>query len=260
MPALIPLAIAAATAGGKIVASKMESNAATKGAQLQSDATTNAAKLQTDAQNHAADIQGHSADETLAFQKSQAAQDAARFEAAQRGNYGQYVSKVHGAQALGDTIGFHLPDAAPYVSATDGSGPSGPGGQSGGTSDPKISAFIADWQKSHAPSEGIAPLADAIAKQFPGVSRFMYGQTPSNNELSIAGQKYKVLGGENTPGAYWYQPGMNDAPASGGATMPNSISAFLGAAGAGGTPAPGYTQYAPQVQPFKLRSINAFLQ
>jgi hypothetical protein len=83
-------------------------------------------------------------------------------------------------------------------------------------SSPKIQPrqFIADWQQSHSPSEGIGPMAAAAAQQFPDVSRFMYGATPSNNELNLGGEKFKVLGGEGTPGAYWYKPGTNDGPAA----------------------------------------------
>lgn len=74
------------------------------------------------------------------------------------------------------------------------------------TSDPI--AFIRQWQQANPASQGIGPLSDAISKQFPGVSRFMYGQTPSNNELLINGQKFKVLGAEDSPNtAYWYQGG-----------------------------------------------------
>lgn len=88
------------------------------------------------------------------------------------------------------------------------------GGQAQG-GDPQ--AFIQQWQASHSPSEGIEGLAAALkANGFSG-ERFMYGNTPSNNELVIDGQKFKVLGGEGTPGAYWYKPGMNDSPGGGGA-------------------------------------------
>lgn len=77
--------------------------------------------------------------------------------------------------------------------------------------DPKAAAFIQNWQATHAPTEGIAPLAAALQQNgFGNVSRYMYGQTPSNNELNVGGVKYKVIGAENGPSPYWYKPGMRD--------------------------------------------------
>lgn len=97
-----------------------------------------------------------------------------------------------------------------------------------GPSDPF--AFIRQWQQANPASQGIGPLADAISRQFPGVSRFMYGQTPSNNELSINGQKFKVLGAEDSPStAYWYQGGNDSAPAGSRAVpAPRSSSSGFG--------------------------------
>ena len=84
-------------------------------------------------------------------------------------------------------------------------GPTGGGGPE---------AFIREWQSSHPSSEGIGPLAAALQQKF-GIGRYMYGSTPSGNEILLNGQKYKVIGAEGTPGQYWYQPGMDDsAPAA----------------------------------------------
>lgn len=231
--------------GGAVAAGAINSRAAGNAAKTQSDAATRAAEIQAQSARESQAAQTAANDKTLAYQKEQDALTAQRYDAAQRGNYNQYVSKVKGAQSLGSTIGFNLPDAAPYVSATEGGGSGAPSG------DPKIAGFIADWQKTHPASEGIAPLAAALKQAGLGGDRFMYGQTPSDNELVVGGQKYKVLGGENTPGAYWYQPGMNDgAPAKGG--LPNSIASYLPSSSTN------YGQYPQPAQPFQLRSIDAF--
>ena len=42
----------------------------------------------------------------------------------------------------------------------------------------------------------------------------MYGATPSNNELSIDGQKFKVLSGENSGSPSWYVAGTDDSGGS----------------------------------------------
>jgi hypothetical protein len=88
---------------------------------------------------------------------------------------------------------------------------SGGGGSGGGAQAPAdVGAFIADYQRNHPASEGIGPLASALSAKFPGITRYMYGQTPSGNEISIGGQKYKVIGAEGGPNPYWYQPGTRD--------------------------------------------------
>lgn len=178
-------------------------------AHKQANATTKAATLQTDAANKAAEIQAQSAREALAFQKEQAAADASRFEQTQRSNYDQWAARQGYQSSIGSMLGLPARNIPGYQSSMPGGSPQGmpsPGG-----ADAKAAAFIADWQKTHPVSEGIAPLAAALQKAGLSSGRFMYGTTPSDNELVVGGQKYKVLGGENTPGAYWYTPGTNDA-------------------------------------------------
>lgn len=114
--------------------------------------------------------------------------------------------------------------------------PSSPSG-----ADAKVAAFVADWQKTHPVSEGIAPVADALKKAGLSSGRFDYGGgNLSNNEVTVAGKPYKVLGGENTPAAYWYTPGTNDA-------APGSA--------IGGSPARGYvaplSTFLPQPQAYQ---------
>ena len=102
------LALSAAIGAGATITSKY----------MESRSIDEAADKSTAATMHGDDLKKQATDEALAYQKQQDALAQARWEAAQRGNYAQYVSRVKAAQALGDTIGFHLPDPGPYVSST----------------------------------------------------------------------------------------------------------------------------------------------
>lgn len=114
---------------------------------------------------------------------------------------------------LGGSGSTTIPYYGGPVTPTD---PSLKTGATGSASDAAVQDFIKQWQQSHPASEGIGPLAAAIAAKFPGVSRFMYGSTPSNNELVLpSGQKFKVISGEDNPAtAGWYTPGTNDSGGS----------------------------------------------
>jgi hypothetical protein len=72
---------AAITAGGLIVSTKMQTHASGK-----------AAKTQANSANEAARISGLTADKQLAFQREEAARLAYATEAAQKGNYGQWLA------------------------------------------------------------------------------------------------------------------------------------------------------------------------
>jgi len=183
--------------------------------------------IQAHAQGKASDAQSKALEQALAYQKESDAFNRARqtgLDAQEVQRYGDYQGRLAPWIANGTssndrmTALLDLPARAASSSPAGGGYSSGPravptsGPDSPGAGDPAVAAFIADWQQTHAPSEGIAPLAAAIAQKFPQVSRYQYGQTPSNNELSIGGSKYKVLGGEGTPAAYWYQPGTDDSP------------------------------------------------
>lgn len=133
----------------------------------------------------------------------------------------------------------------PQVQSTTATGAVIPPGQPGPGPSPAPGTgqtpqqFIAAWQAdpSHAASGGIEPLAAALSAQFPGVSRFNYGANGglSNNEFNINGEKFKVLGGEGTPGAYWYKPGTNDA-APGGTGSGGGFDVTQSVFGKGGDP------------------------
>jgi hypothetical protein len=99
------------------------------------------------------------------------------------------------------------------------------------------------------PTEGPTGILNAMKQAGFNVAPYMYGQTPSGNEISLNGSKYKVISGENGPNPGWYTAGMNDS-APGQRVSSPIASTYLSAM----TP-----QMQPQTQDFKLHSINAFL-
>lgn len=113
---------------------------------------------------------------------------------------------------------FPTPAPAPAPS------PAIPAPQGGGSAED----FIRSWQGSHPASEGIGPLADAYSAAGHG-SRFMYGDTPSNNELMLNGGKYKVL---NEANGTWYTGG--DDSGGGAPASAAGAAASPGAAASGG--------------------------
>jgi hypothetical protein len=98
--------------------------------------------------------------------------------------------------------------------------PTAPAPQAPWAARTKPTQSAADWikayQAAHPVSEGISPITAAMKAAGYNVSPYMYGATPSGNELSLDGQKYKILGAENSPGAYWYSAGQNDGGGGGG--------------------------------------------
>lgn len=86
-------------------------------------------------------------------------------------------------------------------------------------------AFIANWQQTHSPSEGKAPLIAALKQAGFNASPYMYGSTQSGNEISLNGERYKVFSGdEGTPGSSWYVPGSEGGGGSTGGS-PSDIMA-----------------------------------
>jgi hypothetical protein len=216
--------------------------------------TITAAKIGSNAAKNAGTLEASAAEKQLAYLKAKDAQDQAnwentqaenrrQFDQTQQLNYGQWATREGNLapyRAIGSGATATLANlmGVPFNPGSFAPAPYRAGAPAGGaapasTADPKIAAFIADWQQTHPDDIRIAPLAAAIAKQFPTVSRYMYGDTPSGNELNVGGEKYKVLGGENSSAPYWYAPGTNDsAPGSG---MPGGVARAVG-----GTPTPGY--------------------
>lgn len=229
----MPAALAIGTAVGMIGAAKLNSNSANK-----------SARLQTDAANHGADIQKQSADEALAFQREQAAQDQARWEASQRANYDQYVGKHNAANTLAQGLGFSLGDAVPYPqsqpsggSGTPSGGVSGAGGTSGGSAD-ALKALL---------DQGMDP--QQAAAQF----NKQFGRTTGNEAVYYDPSQHGGKATIGLPDAYLSLEGngWSITPRSGGGAAPRSIAAAM---------PQGVAMPTPSVQPFQLRSINAFMR
>jgi hypothetical protein len=77
---------------GTVIAAGITGAALLGGTKLQTRASDRAAKLQTNSANEAARISGLTADKQLAFQREEAARLAYATEAAQKGNYGQWLA------------------------------------------------------------------------------------------------------------------------------------------------------------------------
>lgn len=156
MPAVIPLAIVAGSAIAGTVSAKM-----------QSSASRDAANAQVGAANKSADLQAQAAKDALEFQKTQAAKEQENFLNTERANYGQYSDRQNRIGQLGPMLGLPartapaLPD---YLTAHPvGAGQTSAAAASS-AADPKVAAFVADWQQRHPVSEGIGPIADALKK------------------------------------------------------------------------------------------------
>lgn len=256
--AAIALGVAAGTAGGAAASGYFAGRGQTQAAEIGSAATSRSADLQKQAN-----------DEALAFQRQQAEaawRDSQRVEQA---NYAQNAAHEQRLSTVGQLLGFGARDIPAYVPGVDphfdtgatplpstspqsaGAALSGQG--SGPASSPQ--AFIAQWQATHAPSEGVQPLLNAMKSAGFNVAPYLYGSTPSNNEISLDGTKYKVLGAEGTPNAYWYQPGTNDSAGPSSAATP-SVGAYL--AQAQPTPFQPLPVYGHPYEP-KVLSVGSYL-
>lgn len=226
---LVALGIAAGVAGGA---------ASAYGAHKQAQSSDKAAALSS--QSNAAALAEQQKQDALQKQEFDQQQSASKAqwdaEQAIRAPYRQ--AGANALSSLGGILGVDFGNGG-------GSAPAAAPAASSAPAD--VQAFISQWQADpmHPASEGIGPLSQAIAAKFPNVSRYMYGATPSNNELSIGGQKYKVLGAENGPNAYWYTPGTNDsAPAAVAGGAARTI-APLAMAMSGNALAPSYAPVVP---------------
>lgn len=88
-----------------------------------------------------------------------------------------------------------------------------PGGTT--TSTPQLSAadFIKQYQGQHTTPD-VNGLLEAMKAAGYNVAPYMYGQTPSGNEISLDGQKYKV----RVDGGGWWEPSMGEGGAASGGT------------------------------------------
>lgn len=216
-----------------------------------------AAAINAHAAGNASEAQTQANDKTLAFEREQAAQEQANFEAAQHANYNQYVSRARAAQSLGDTIGFHLPDPEPYTSTSgSASGASRPSGATpSGTS---VAGAQAAFDKLF-PGETLTP--DQLASQegalnAQGIKLLRNAAGRPGKILLADGTAVDVIqgAGSGLNRKQWLVQGAGGGtPTTRGLASP-TIGSMLPGGGAAMQMAPS----AP-TQPFALRSINAFL-
>jgi hypothetical protein len=175
------------------------------GANKQARANADAARLADEATKRAEQ-----------FSREQAEGGWQSNEHTQHANYDQWRARQDAIMgSLGHQLGitYTAPDYSPGIDPRYTGGAAAPAGPAHAAGDP-AQAFIADWQRTHDPKEGIAPLAEAYKKAGFGDRFLVNGTTPSNNELVVGGQKYKVLSGENGASPSWYIPGTNDGGAA----------------------------------------------
>lgn len=82
---------------------------------------------------------------------------------------------------------------------------------------PDPAALIRQWQSAHSAAEPLTGLIAELKRNGISADAFMYGATPSGNEITLNGQKYKVKTGDN---ASWWDPSQGDS--GGGGSDPNS--------------------------------------
>ena len=79
-------------------------------------------------------------------------------------------------------------------------------------------AIIRQWQQTHGPHEPLDGLIAELQRNGIDAAAFLYGSTPSGNEIKINGQQYKVKTGDN---ASWWEPSMGEG--GGGAGNPRAL-------------------------------------
>lgn len=166
MPAAVlgPVLAAGVTGVAGIVGGKMQSSANTKAAETASEAANRAAQIQADAARYASDAQAKAAADALAYQKEQARLDAARAEAAQRGNYDQWAAQQRRLSTLGELLGLGARQLPAYTPGPV-MAPPDPGAPKKPQSDPSLRAILATQQQAGAspqmppvPTPQVAPL------------------------------------------------------------------------------------------------------
>lgn len=100
-----------------------------------------------------------------------------------------------------------------YVSPAQGAAGYIPPAVTGQGSAPgDAAAFIRQWQDTHPPSQSSPQeLIAALRANGFNASPYMYGNVTSGNEINLNGEKYKVIGGENSGSPFWYHAGDDDS-------------------------------------------------
>lgn len=199
-----------ATAAGKFLMSQGGTTALSTAGNVFSNIY--GANKQADANKYGADLQDAATQRAEQFAREQAEGAYQSSEHTQHANYDQWRARQDAIMgSLGRDLGINYtaPEYSPGIDPRYTGGATTPTGTAPASGDP-AQAFIANWQRTHDPKEGIEPLAQAYKAAGFGDRFLVNGTTPSNNELVVGGQKYKVLSGENGASPSWYVPGTND--------------------------------------------------
>lgn len=148
-----------------------------------------AAKTGADASDRAVDAQTAATDKTLAFQKDQAAEDKARFDATQRANYDQWVAKQKATNSLRAIAGLPPVDIPAFVPTTGGGAFTATSGPTALASAPKSTA--------------VGLVQQAVNKGLTGQAAIDYINSVSPNSALV------VPAGSATPAGKiaWYDKG-----------------------------------------------------
>lgn len=145
-------------------------------------------------------------------------------------------------QELADiNASFGFPNFNPTTGKNnDGTTVTGPNGDPSHESLPVLD-FLHKYQKEHPVSEGVGGITAALKQAGYNVAPYMYGNTASHNEISLDGKKFKVIGAEDSPNAYWYTGGDDSGPqgAARGQGAPLSGDFGMGALNTAGRDNPG---------------------
>jgi hypothetical protein len=203
------------------------------GTQQQVNASADAAQKQLEATKYAADAQAKAAAESLAFQRQQAAYDAAMAETNRAANYQQWAAKQQQLGSVGQALGLparSIPAYVPLPAASDAPSPGPPQGPPLGTADLGAGGGAeAAWWNPQDPQgslntllAGKAPTSQTILALRPELEAAGIQISPANQEgvtskVLIPGVGWTrileggVKGGQGTGWTYVPQPGGGGA-------------------------------------------------
>jgi hypothetical protein len=95
--------------------------------------------------------------------------------------------------------------------------------------------FIANYQREHPNEVSKQGILTALQQNGFNASDFTYNGVSSGNEITLNGQKYKVLSNENSNNPSWYTAGTNDSPPAGSpGSLVNPLTGYSDFATTGG--------------------------
>jgi hypothetical protein len=97
------------------------------------------------------------------------------------------------------------------------------GGAAGGQT---VEDWLKQYQVGNQATEGLDRTLQGLQASGYKASPYMYGTTPSGNELSINGQKTKLIAGEGS-NRTWYDGGNDSGPGGQPGTLPAAASSMI---------------------------------